>query len=432
MSFRVGYSTQIGPFPNPTQGSQAAFKMHLVYTEQMNQTQTDLMSDAKSLLEQSSQLIMIMAQEVKEVSKQTKYFIIPYLREDIVTLIKTYAEKPIIYTARVIIEALKYRNTKLPIRTLAISMSMMNCQVFLVKACNTPDIKNKVLKMCGTIVEHFNDPLLNVVVTDRSDNRYCSKARSREVAVVSTEWINETYSLSRSDECHFFSHDAMTTLSDHQIKPFLGLKFKINIPHLTKPLRVLIGDNQGKLVFGDEDTNHIVSDSYPDNDHQNGLNDSSGKAGNEPRVVDVEFLETCANLGYYLNRREYRSYRDGREVRVKQEKPSQTASSRASAYTPSQPFQRSTLSSIRSNGRENRINENSSAMPPPPTMPRLTRQQVSESMNDLILRQLENGTQVQTASTQIRRLPETEIQFEPTLEPSQQLYWSDSISKQRH
>lgn len=430
----VSYSTQIGPYPNPTQPTQSIPKVFLVYNDDsMNQYQTNLMKEAQYHLIQNLDIGILSKDEIKDLTKDTKYFVIPCSSDTkLVSTIKNHIHKPVIYTARCVVEARKYRQMTIPSRSLAISLSMVDCQIFLTRSCNTEENQRQINEMCGTVLGDFNNPKLNVVVTKRADDKYCAKARSRKVAVVSEDWIKDTYQMSRSTEDHM-NHDAMSQLTTYQIRPFLGLTFKITLPQLGKELRDLINNNGGSLAFGQtEGITHVVSKYYPDDERSD---------NHVPRVVDVEFLRACDRVGYYMSKKCYREYRAESMVAVKQERLSPNPSSMQEngmfgshdCFTPPQQNPQSTLSSIKSNGCD-RMNENQSMPPPLPSMARQARQQ-GDNMDAIIRRALssfENSTQqTQLVSTQIRRLPETEIRFERTAESSQQLYWSDSVSR-RH
>lgn len=425
MSFtQVGFSTQIGPFPHPSQRPNGT-QIILVHTDRMNHLHTRLMEDAKFLLLEFTHIAIVSMAEIVNLSPKVHLFVIPFLREDLVKRIRNHVdEKPRILTARAVIEALKYRQVQLPTRSLAISLSMVNCRIFLVKSLNTESLRRKINEMCGTCVPNFNDPNLNVVITDKADNRYCAKARKRNIAVVSMEWVEETYCISKSEEDKLINYDALSSVPDHQIKPFLGLRFKINIPELSRPLRTLISDNLGKVAYGNAEITHIVETNYPDLDKDN----------TEPRVVDVEFLETCVSMGHYMTPKEYHSHITGGGMVVKQEMLSQASNVNPNnCFTPPIPNARSTLSSIKSNGYENRLSENFSMPPPASSVSRQALQRKSH-IQDIILESLDNLSgpqQTQMPSTQICRLPENEIQIERTCEPSQQLYWNDNCTR-RH
>lgn len=428
----------------------------MVYTEQMTQTQADLMKEAQQLLADLLHVNIVASREIARLPKLTKFFVIPHPSQELVRSIRSCADKPVIYTARCIIEARRYRDVKLPLRSLAVSLSMNDCGIFLVRSCNLAELKSKIYEMCGTVLGDFNDSRLNVVITDRADDKYCVKARARNVAVVTRDWVDETYAMSKSEDLHI-NHDALSNLSAYQIRPFEGLKFKITIPVLGRELRDLISNNGGKMVFGDnETTTHVVASRYPENESLTSHNDSTGKdSHSSARVIDVEFLKACDSCGYYMNKREYRAYRDASNLTrvVKQERfsPSPTGAmlhqneedfferSYDGCLTPPQQNPRSTLSSIKSNDFTDRLNENQSMPPPPPSMPNRQQQQARQQNQgnnmDAILRKaltsFDNTAQTQVVSTQIRRLPETEIRFERPTESSQQLFWSDSITR-RH
>jgi hypothetical protein len=401
----------------------------------MNQYHTDLMKDAQYLLNQQLDIGIISNAEIKDLPKQTKYFVIPYPNDNLIFKIKEHIEKPIIYTARCVVEARKYRQIILPTRSLAISISMVDCHIFIAKSCNSSEFQRRINEMCGNVLCDFNDPKLNVVVTNRGDDKYCAKARLRNVPVVSRDWVDATYATSKSEDNHI-NHDALYELSTYQIKPFQGLVFKITIPQQGREIRDLISNNGGRVVFGlADDVTHVVAGYYPDDESSNGKNNQ------QPRVVDVEFLRACDREGYYMSKKDYRAYKRASMPTVKQERHSPSSFTMQhndmlrshDCFTPPQQNPRSTLSSIKSNGCD-RMNENQSMPPPMPTVARQARQQ-GDNMDAIIRKALssfENATQqTQLVSTQIRRLPEAEIRIERTTESSQQLYWSDSVSRRR-
>jgi hypothetical protein len=287
--------------------------------------------------------------------------------------------------------------------------------------------------MCGTVLGDFNDTKLNVVVATRADDKYCTKARLRGVAVVSKDWVDDIYAMSISEDAdNRMNYDALAQLSTYEIRPFCGLIFKISLPHFGKEIRDLITKNGGQLAFGQLDkVTHVVAARYVDDEPR--CKDNQGQ-----RIVDVDFLRACDRVGFYMNRKEYKTYRDNLTVAVKIERVSPTPSMQNSdtlrshdCFTPPQQNPRSTLSSIKSNGYD-RLNDQSMP-PPPPSIVRQARPQ-GDNMDALIRKALisfENSTQQTQVSTQIGRLPEKEIRFERTTESSQQLYWSDSVSK-RH
>lgn len=423
----VPFTTQIG-LTAPTQGPQGGPNVVLVYLNNMTTSKADLMKECQGYLYQYLSTTVIHDTEMHLLPRDSKYFVVPSLRDNLIKQIRTNFEKPVIYTPKAVIEARGYYGVPLPIRTLAISLSMYNCKIFLVRSCNENSLKNKIYEMCGTIVEKFSDTQLNVVITDRADDKYCSRAFGRKVHVVSKDWVEESYNHSLRDDPQYFRRDAVNTLSEHQIKPFYGLHFRINVPHSGPQIKKLIVKNQGKIVYGNEKgLTHIVAQSFDENHDHNG-----------PKIVDLEFLEVCSRLGYYLSKKEYLDLKrrgtaataTDQDVQVKQEVISQQTQMQQpvprieESFTPPQPLPSLLANSVIVNGRH-RFGENQ-AMLPPPQAPRPIRQQPDNSVGDMILKALsgmENGAQTQLASTQMRRMPEREVRFEQPVESSQQLYW---------
>jgi hypothetical protein len=434
----VPYTTQIRPPTSiQTQASQNTSKFTLVYTDLMSQYHTDHMNSSGDLLQSSGLLVeCVHESKLNGIPKGSRLFVVPYANEKLITTIRNHFKMVrSIYTARCIKEALQYRQIALPARSLAISVAMVDCMIFLTKSLNFRRFLNRIFEMSGTVIDDFKDPRLNVVVTDKADDKYCTKARNRNVTVVTREWVDETYAALKNDDSNI-NHDAFTMLSTYQIKPFHNLVFKIVQKQLNKDLKDLICNNGGRLVFGqNEDITHVVESFYPEDD----------SCSDGPRKVDIEFLRACDREGYYMHKKEYREYRTPKMVHVKQERLSPTQSEMHQfrsndCFTPPQQNPRSTLSSIKSNGFER--NEISSMAPPLSSMaqkvskPKVQQRNKSTVFTDDDLTRarlsFENSTQqTQLVSTQIRRLPESEIRFERTTESSQQLSWCDSICRRR-
>lgn len=274
----VPYVTQLAPQAN-TQSSQSQLKVVIVYTDKISECQLKLLKECHDLLSQNLGVLIKQANELDSLMPKMKFFIIPAHKDDLIKKIRLRFEKPIIYLPRAIIEARRHHNVNLPIRNLAISLTMHHCRIFLVKSCDIPNIRNKINEMCGTIVTSFNDKDLNVVITDRADNRYCSKAFKRNIPVVSRNWVDENHS--KALEESNFGLDALESITEHHIKPFYGLSFKIGIENSN--LKELIIENQGCIVYTNEDNvTQIIS------------------------VDDEEFLRACVASGYHLSKREYK------------------------------------------------------------------------------------------------------------------------------
>lgn len=411
----VPFTTQIGrqASASTTQNSQEIIKIVLVYSDKITDRQASLMTECQNILSQNLAVLVRQADDISTLSKKLRFFVIASLREDLIKKIRSHHEKPIIYLPRAVIEARSYQQVNLPVRNLAISLTMHKCRVFLVKTCDIPSVRSKINEMCGTVVANFNDNNPNVVITDRADNKYCIKAFKRSIPVVSRDWVDENYNIA-TEECNsYFNHDAMTTVKEHQIKPFHGLYFKIIVKNSSAYIKKLITENQGHVIYGNENClTHIVRPPCVENATSFAIGGSSqGSKG--PRVVDIDFLKACVESGYHITKREYRDIKEPR-LQIKQEKQSQPPKCMEENYTP--PPLGSNLS------------PSDFSMPPPASLRPLKE---PDRMNDMILKALSTfeTPQTQIASTQMRRLPEPELRIEQTFEPSQQLYWNDTASK---
>lgn len=408
----IPITTQVG-FQSATQYSQGAIKVVLVYTERMTERQISLIKECQEYLCQNLGIIVTQANELALLSSKLRFFVIPNQKEDLVRKIRSHFEKPIIYLPRAVIEARSYYRVNLPVRNLAISLTMHNCKAFLVKSCDLPSIRNRINEMCGTIVSSFNDNNLNVVITDRADDKYCSRAMKKNIPVVSKIWVDNSYSMANEEEGGKFNFDAMSEVRNYQIKPFHGLYFKLILNDAGAQIKNFIIENGGSVIYGNENSlTHIVGLS----DQDNNLSDQSDSSPQKPRLVDVHFLTTCVELGYHLTKREYLDYKMRKQVYIKQEPMTQPMDCVEENMTPQ------THEYSKSNQYQ--------SMLPPPSASRPLRPQ-SDSMNDMILRALSTfeTAQTQLASTQMRRLPDPELRIEPSFEPSQQLYWNESGSK---
>lgn len=419
----VPFTTQIG-LQACTQGSQGGIKVVLVYTDKMTERQSALMKECQDYLCQNLGVLMKQANELNSLTPKMKYFVIPTRKEDIIKKIKSYFEKPILYLPRAIIEARGHYRVNLPVRKLAVSLTMHNCRVFLVKSCDQPTIKSRIHEMSGTLVTSFNDDNPNVVITDRADNKYCSRAFKKNIPVVCKDWLDDNYNIACEEESSFFAHDAMTSVKDHQIKPFFGLYFKIlDVKNSGAQLRKLILANQGSIVYGDENClTHIVGASDQEADSSDN-NESDNKLAQKIARVDAEFIRVCAESQYYIPKREYREQKSASRVVIKDEpslpRTQMISSAEENQYSPLM-------------NRDNMVNENQASninMLPPPSIPTRPLKPQSDNMDDMILHALSNPAQTQLASTQMRLMPDQVLRIERTFEPSQQLYWNDNVSK---
>ena len=476
MSF-IPYTTQAGPLCTP-EGSQPSSVIFIIYPRNITANQTRLMKDCQDYLHSELETSVKDYSEIRDIPSNAKFFVIPSIRDELVSQLRKLViqHTPCIYTPRAIIEARVRRKIKLPTRSIAVSLSMIHCHVFLTKACNRDrDLMTKINEMCGTVVSSFKDPNLNVVITDRADDRYCIRARQQSLNCVSKSWVIDNHRDSLREDENFFDTNSLQTANKHHVKPFFGLKFKLSTKYSETLIKNIISENQGKVIFGEvNDITHEVIDEFIPSNYED-IGDKPREKTQRtqiphvgPKKVDTLFIEACAELGYYLTLDEYREFRDGgadKRATIKQEpicllsEMSETSSMSAShrpsdslgsddCFTPPvlppRPSTFATPQLVNNSTRSQRSqsNENQSMLPPP-TIPRQTRLQHqqqsqqqynnSDSMNDVILKALsgfENGVaQTQLASTQMRGLPERAIQIEQTMEPSQQLYWSDTVSR---
>lgn len=417
----IPITTQIGLYAG-TQGSQARnFKVVFVYTDRMTERQSALMKESQELLCQNVGILVVKCCELDTLVKSMRYFVIPSGRDDLVKKIRSRFEKSIIYLPRAIIEARGHYRVNLPVRSLAVSLTMYNCRVFLVRTCDVASIKNRIHEMCGTIVSSFSDGKPNVVVTDKADDKYCSRAFKRGIPVVSRDWVDDNYNIANEEESSSFNLDAMLSLGEHQIRPFFGLHFKIALKGSGAKIKRMITENQGHVIYGNENclTHIVTSQKSPHHDTNENV-ESSGK----PRIVDVDFLELCVENGYHLTKKEYLEHKNS-QVPVKQEPQ---AEFQDDMVTPKEEI----ISQQRTNNFGTSGSENHSMLPPPsfPTRPFRPQQQQPDNVNDMILKALSFETaQTQLASTQMRQLPDRELRIEQTFEPSQQLYWNDDAPR---
>lgn len=436
----VPFTTQPG-YQVTNQSSQDSTRVILVYTANITERQSLLMKECQDYLRNLAVLV-IQAKELETLPKQTRLFVIPHAASDLIKRIRSNFDCARIYLPRAVIEAIGHLGTTLPVRRLALSMSMHNCRIFLVKSCDIPSIRSRINEMSGVIASSFHDSALNVVITDRADDKYCSRAVKRRIPVVSRDWIDDNYNRSNEEDSNWFNHDAKTTIREHQVKPFYGLYFKSLVSESGAKLKKLITDNQGKLVYGDQKcVTHVVVSKEDENsklaDDNKSLSEKTSTK--QPKIVEIDFLHMCDEVGYYLTKREFRDRQQMNSNTIISPEPTTTPTK-----TPEQPLktiqqsQRSnrtlslpdnTCSPIISNNRARQSREDQQSMLPPPTIPRSTKQ--NDSMNDLVLRGLSmfETPQTQQASTQMRRLPEQHLEIEPLLEPSQQLFWSDNFSE---
>lgn len=420
----IPFTTQIG-LNEGTQDSQAnGFKIVFVYTDRMTERQSALMKESQEFLCHNVGILMVKYCELDLLKPTTRYFVIPTIKDDLIKKIRSKFGKSVIYLPRAIIEARGHHRVNLPARNLAVSLTMYSCRVFLVRTCDLPSIRNKIHEMCGTIVSSFNEGKPNVVVTDKADDKYCSRAFKRGIPVVSRDWVDDNYNSANDEDNGLFNLDAMLSLAEHQIRPFYGLHFKIALRGSGAKIKRMITENQGHVIYGNENClTHIVASQQSQLD-PNENSESNGR----PKMVDIDFLELCIESGYHLTKKEYRERRNlsSAQVFIKQEPQTQC---RERFIVPKEEIN----SQQRPSNHSNSGAENQSMLPPPSSATRPLRphqQQQPDNVNDMILKALSFETaQTQLASTQMRQLPDRELRIEQTFEPSQQLYWNDNVSR---
>ena len=425
--------TQIKPM---TQSFDLKEVVHLIWTPNMPVDQAELMKECLFSLKNQVPCDLIDLKILETLSRDAKFFVIPTYNENLINKIQSrFSSKAFIYTARASLQARRNHNTRLPTRSLTISLSMYDCRVFLVKTLNVESMRHSINSLSGTIMAFKKITLenVNVVITDRSDNRYCQKAQRSNIPVVSKDWVDYCHSLAKSGY-EPEGYNALSALDEYRVKPFHGLHFRIeNIRSDFLPLvKKLIIENQGKIVYGNENClTHIVSDHnqyLSDSAHAEWLKNRNDVQG--LRFVDLEFLEVCSQRGCYLTKEEYCLYIEEKEkpTTFKQEPMSQQSYLEATYQAPD-------YSSAMSQNIHYESSENQSSMPPPPTITKICNaQRQPATANDLISKAFsafDKGVQTQLASTQMRRMPETAIHIEQTFEPSQQLFWSESKSNSR-
>lgn len=410
----IPFTTQL---PNASKTgllSQTSVRFVLVYNEKITERQAKLMQECQEYICQYINMLTVCEHDLSALDSTQRYFVIPLPKDDIIAKIRSRFKDSIIYLPRAIIEARSHFMVNLPARSLVISLTMHNCRIFPVRNCDQTSLKRKINEMSGHIAPSFTDSEPNVLLTDRGDNSYCSKAHKRNIPVVSRNWIDENYNTAHDDDKSFFCRDALDSIQEHQIKPFFGLYFKLNIKNSAFQVKKLITENEGHIIYGNENSlTHVVQ---PVGDYSEPLPENR----EQPKLVDVDFLSSCATSGYYLTRREYREILERKQVRVKQEKPSaqpvdmqvEETSAQTISNEPALPDENHTM--------------------PPPSVQRPQKQQ-TDGLNDMILKALSTfeTPQTQLASTQVRRLPDSELRIEQSFEPSQHLFWSDSVTRKK-
>lgn len=393
-----------------------------------------------------------------------KNFVVPCHDIDLIEKIKSRFPHSAIYMPRCIIEARGCLRVSLPVKKLSVSMTMHNCRIWLFKTCRLKSIEQKIAEMCGSIVS-FDDA--NVVVVDRPDDKHVVNAFKRGIPVVGTQWIEDSYRIAHEEDRLRFNHDAMSTTKDYQIKPFFQLHFKFCIRNPEPRLKQMLIENGASILYGNENClTHVV---VTEQEYENFVASRSKLAkqkkqndGPQPvKKVSVDFLVQCVNLGHYITREEYLMQKSNTidpNVIVKQELPTQTAENQITQlravdnvasdtyrHNPMQQVNHRTTATITSPSMASPNSESHAKLLPPPlprsasTRQRQQQQQQTspqtpsppEEMSEMILNALSafETAQTQMASTQMRRLPDSELKIEQLYEPSQQLFWNENVRK---
>lgn len=452
----VPWTTQVKTVIQSTQCSQDAMKIVLIYTENLTQIQDSLMTECSECLRKNTDVVTIQAIEIEKLSPNSKYFVIVESNEDLIKKIRRHFEKPVIYLPRAIIEARGLKQVVLPVRSLAISLTMFRCNVFLVKSCNLPDIRKRINEMSGSLAPNFYDTEPTVVVTDQADDKYCLKAHKKNIPVVSRNWVDDNYTMAMQEDSAFFGQSASETIEMHLVKPFYGLYFKIMVKNCPIKIKELILENEGTIVYGDDNRlTHIVDSTDIVDDIYSTSNLKSVKKEAGPKIVNIDYLETCGRLGYYITKKEYLELRRSNkpkneqtcfivDVSIKQERLSPDPSEenltpqRQHIYPQPPARLKGSLLSVEPSPQLSTSMTKTPAIATPPSStetgvlgaPRTSRRQPLD-VNDMILKALSScePPQSQMASTQIRRLPESKLLIEDVFEPSQQLFWNDNSSR---
>lgn len=409
----VPYTTQIGPRNSTGVGQDEEESIEpiiVIHTDEMTERQSSLITEMQKFLFGKVPAMPEKEDQIHRLPKYLKHFVIPQYREDLIERINSHFDKALIYLPRAVIEARSQYRVHLPVRTLTISLTMFKSRVFLVKSCDTPDLRSKILRMSGTVVSNFKKHEPNVVVTDRGDRKYCIAAFKNKIAVVSKDWVDKNYNKAMEEDTIHFNHHAMTTVEEHRVKPFFGLYFRIEVKDSDGSIKRMIIENGGRIIFGDQNClTHIVGPPKQ-NSSTGSTQDATSQGPKKPKYVDIDFLKACVEHGHYLRQKDYLQKP---KVIIKLEKPS----------TPPKVIDENSTPPLIP------YNLSGNSTMPPPINPRSHRE--PDRMNDIILKALSTieTTQTQMPSTQMRRLPDPELRIEQTFEPSQQLYWNDSTSR---
>lgn len=381
-----------------------------------------------------------------DVSKEI--FVLSSYRKDIIDFIqKRFGEDNLsIVMARVLIEQMRL-GSQCPSRSLTLSFSMLNCKIFVTEAKLANECISKIYPMCGELV--LDPAAANVILVDKA-NRSCTVAAHKQgKPVVSKRWLEYYWKTATDDDESNFHQSALSDIRKHLIKPFFGLRIKIEIEdgRKRKAMEKLISENEGTVVCG-----NIQPKKTKDKDSKNYIHyilrekfeDCPLNPKNDVKYLDCRFLELCLESGRLISFKDYASsikpskLMNGKNKvkleNLKKERNSQprigtnksteenrTPSTQETMIDDAQASDMLTQTSVFHNNTED-LNI------PPPTNHCQYKQ--PDHMNEMILRALAFDTpQTQLASTQMRRLPDSELRIEQTFEPSQQICWNDCSSR---
>lgn len=375
----------------------------------------------------------------------TLCFVLPSFREATIERIhKHFGTKSIsIYMARAIIEHMAL-GSKLPARSVALNLSLFNCKLFFTDKDMAIQYKNKIYQMCGQVVKSADEA--NVILVDRANRGCVSKS---DKPTVSIKWLDHYWSTAYEDDKEKFHQNARDEADKHLIKPFYNLRLKIEIrdPDKRKMMENLISENQGTVDYnniqpkkGKRDTktgtSFIICETFKE---------TQSPRYKTCRAIDCEFVEQCIKKGRFLSFTEYSKEKkpnacqviDSKKDlirKVKNETDSQlrTSTNKSTEENRTPPTQDTMVGDAQATDvfmQTSVFHNNTEDLNrPPPTNPCQYKQ--PGHMNEAILKALAFDTpQTQLPSTQMRRLPDSELRIEQTFEPSQQICWNDCSSR---
>lgn len=350
--------------------------------------------------------------------------------------IRAHFEKPTIMVPRAALELCSQLNPKLPRRHLTRSLTMSRCLVFLSKGINdNQEIRRMINEMSGKIVSDIRTQY-NIHVTDVTNNKSCQNSFKSALPIVSKDWIEDNYqdTIVNDEDVDKFNIDALDEriVNKYRIKLFYGLSFVLNIKDKIKlkALQEMIKENQGTVVYGEKKLHshlYTVCETFED---MVKLNSSSNS-----RIVDIGYLDSCLQNGYIESRNVYITNKQNKQINntLKCQEQNTKIESNNHIDTATQEMLVNTHQSTQQQNmidpNESCENTNENLKMTPQTIVCQNRQQ-PEHMNEMILKALAfDVPQTQLASTQMRRLPDSELRIEQTYEPTQQLFWNDCSSR---